>query len=142
MRVNGTEMLTFVLAQPDFPGGEPPGSGQGEGFGKSTPVGLFLLIVLLIGVAFLVRSMSKHVRGLPTKFDQSRATAAAPKRVQRAEAAAAAKADEDEASTGEGSGEARDGPDDVVKPENAVSEDGTEEESAGESADSGSTKKA
>ncbi|WP_220479410.1 hypothetical protein [Halosaccharopolyspora lacisalsi] len=85
--MSGVETVAVVLAQPDFPGGESPNGGQGAGFGKSTPVGLLLLIVLLIGVVFLVRSMSKHIRGLPGNFDQGRATAAAPARVKRAEAA-------------------------------------------------------
>ncbi|MDR7302717.1 hypothetical protein [Haloactinomyces albus] len=117
--MSGTEMLTTVLAQPEFPGGDTPG-GQGEGFGKSTPLGLFLLLVLLIGVVFLVRSMSKHLKKVSTRFDQERATAAAPARVRKAEAAkaaAAAKAEaeaaeadaaESEASRGDGAAEAED----------------------------------
>jgi hypothetical protein len=78
----------MVLAQSPDPGG------QGEDFGKSSPVGLVLLILFFIAVAFLVRSMTKHLRKLPTSFDEKRAFAAAPAKVQRAEQARAAKAEE------------------------------------------------
>lgn len=84
-----SEIGGIVLAQPDLPGGEAPGGGQGPGFGKSSPVGLFLVIVLLVAVAVLVRSMTKHLKKVSTSFDQDRATAAAPARVRRAEAARA-----------------------------------------------------
>lgn len=86
MRVNvsGWQAAEVVLplAQGD------PG-GQGPDFGKSTPVGLFLLILLLLAVGLLVRSMTKQLRRVPTRFDQQRADAAAPGRVKRAEARAA-----------------------------------------------------
>lgn len=83
----------MVLAQAPDPGG------QGEDFGKSSPVGLVLLILFFIAVAFLVRSMTKHLRKLPTSFDEKRAFAAAPAKVQRAEQArAAAQAEESEES--------------------------------------------
>ncbi len=44
--------------------------GQGEDFGKSSPVGLVLLIVFFIAVFFLVKSMNKHIKGLPASFDE------------------------------------------------------------------------
>ena len=40
--------------------------------GKAGPLGLLLLVVLLIAVALLVRSMSKHLKRLPTSFDAPR----------------------------------------------------------------------
>ncbi|HEX4702831.1 MAG TPA: hypothetical protein VH352_11935 [Pseudonocardiaceae bacterium] len=43
--------------------------GQGQEFGSSGPVALVLLIVLLVGTAFLVRSMSKHLKRVPASFD-------------------------------------------------------------------------
>ena len=52
-------------------GGTPnnqPG-GQGQEFGSSGPVALILIIVLLIGTAFLVRSMTKHLKRVPASFD-------------------------------------------------------------------------
>ena len=40
-----------------------------EDVGKSGPLGLLLTVVLLIAVAFLVRSMSKHLKRIPASFD-------------------------------------------------------------------------
>lgn len=82
----------LVLAQqPD--GGD--NGGQGEDFGKSSPVGFLLLLVFLIAVAFLVRSMTKHLKRLPASFDkeesesaeQSAPSAEAPEEGAGAEAA-------------------------------------------------------
>ncbi len=44
--------------------------GQGEDFGKSSPVGLVLLIVFFIAVFFLVKSMNKHLKRVPASFDE------------------------------------------------------------------------
>ncbi|SDP18809.1 hypothetical protein SAMN04487905_102317 [Actinopolyspora xinjiangensis] len=73
--------LTTVVAQDSGPGV------QDEGFGKSTPLALFLILVLLIAVVLLARSMSRHLGKVTSRFDEERAAAAAPKRVKRAEAA-------------------------------------------------------
>jgi hypothetical protein len=43
--------------------------GQGEDFGKSSPVGFLLLLIFLIAVALLVRSMTKHLKRIPASFD-------------------------------------------------------------------------
>lgn len=56
---------TAVLAQP----GGNDGGGQGADFGKSSPLGLLILILFLIAVAFLVRSMTKHLKRVPATFD-------------------------------------------------------------------------
>ena len=40
-----------------------------EDIGKSGPLGLLLIVLLLIAVAFLVRSMSGHLKKLPRSFD-------------------------------------------------------------------------
>lgn len=40
-----------------------------EDVGKSGPLGLLLLLVLLMATALLVRSMSKHLKKLPRSFD-------------------------------------------------------------------------
>lgn len=58
--------VAMTLAQqppPDTPGG------QGQDFGKSSPVGLVLLILFFVAVALLVRSMNKHLRRVPESFD-------------------------------------------------------------------------
>ena len=41
-----------------------------EDVGKSGPLGLLLTVVLLIAVALLVRSMSKHLKRIPASFDK------------------------------------------------------------------------
>ena len=56
----------LVLAQQPDSGDN---GGQGEDFGKSSPVGLLVLILFLIAVVFLVRSMSKHLKKVPASFD-------------------------------------------------------------------------
>lgn len=75
-----------------------PGS-QGEDFGKSSPLGLLLLILFGIAVVFLIRSMTRHLKKLPTTFDEKRAEAAAPQRARRQlsdEAASEEQADEED----------------------------------------------
>ncbi|WP_409462613.1 hypothetical protein [Amycolatopsis sp. GA6-003] len=63
----------LVLAQQPDSGDN---GGQGEDFGKSSPVGLLVLILFLIAVVFLVRSMSKHLKKVPATFDKEEAAAA------------------------------------------------------------------
>ncbi|HEU5472028.1 MAG TPA: hypothetical protein VFV67_15355 [Actinophytocola sp.] len=61
--------VPVVLAQPSpVPGPEEPG-GRGEDFGKSSPVGFLVLILFFIAVAFLIRSMTKHLKRVPESFD-------------------------------------------------------------------------
>jgi hypothetical protein len=36
--------------------------------GKGSPIGLFVVLLLVVAVYFLYRSMSRHVRRLPEKF--------------------------------------------------------------------------
>lgn len=50
-------------SQPSEPGG------QGEDFGKSSPVGLLVLLLFFVAVAFLVRSMTKHLKRVPESFE-------------------------------------------------------------------------
>lgn len=57
---------TLVLAQQP---GNGDNGGQGEDFGKSSPVGFLLLLIFLIAVGFLVRSMTKHLKRVPETFD-------------------------------------------------------------------------
>jgi hypothetical protein len=46
----------------------PPGTGPE--FGKATPFGLLVVVLLLIGVGFLVWSMNRHLKKLPESFDR------------------------------------------------------------------------
>ncbi|HEX2129928.1 MAG TPA: hypothetical protein VHH15_00085 [Actinophytocola sp.] len=57
-----------LVAQPP-PTDEEPG-GRGEDFGKSSPVGLLVILLFFVAVAFLVRSMTKHLKRVPESFDQ------------------------------------------------------------------------
>ncbi len=66
----GTVALVALVAQPTpTPTPVDPGGG-GVDFGKSSPVGLVVLIVFFIAVFFLVRSMNKHLRRVPESFDE------------------------------------------------------------------------
>jgi hypothetical protein len=58
--------VALVAQPPTRP--EDPG-GQGEDFGKSSPVGLLVLLLFFVAVAFLVRSMTKHLKRVPESFD-------------------------------------------------------------------------
>jgi hypothetical protein len=60
--------LVTLVTQPT-PTPVDPGGG-GVDFGKSSPVGLVVLIVFFIAVFFLVRSMNKHLRRVPESFDE------------------------------------------------------------------------
>ncbi|MFD2419164.1 hypothetical protein [Amycolatopsis pigmentata] len=65
-------VLTVPLTNAALVLSQQPGSdngGQGEDFGKSSPVGFLLLLIFLIAVAFLVRSMTKHLKRIPASFD-------------------------------------------------------------------------
>jgi hypothetical protein len=56
--------------QPDEPGG------RGADFGKSSPVGLLVLLLFFVAVGFLVRSMTKHLKRVPASFDKPEDTPA------------------------------------------------------------------
>ncbi|MBV8927587.1 MAG: hypothetical protein JO152_00500 [Mycobacteriaceae bacterium] len=43
----------------------------GPDFGKASPVGLLIVVILLIGTVLLVRSMNRHLRKLPESFDSA-----------------------------------------------------------------------
>jgi hypothetical protein len=59
-----------MVAQPTRPEDPKEEGGQGEDFGKSSPVGLLVLLLFFIAVAFLVRSMTKHLKKVPASFDE------------------------------------------------------------------------
>ena len=42
----------------------------GPDFGKASPFGLLIVVLLLIGTFLLVRSMNRHLKKLPTSFDR------------------------------------------------------------------------
>ncbi|KIQ19226.1 hypothetical protein ASG56_02490 [Rhodococcus sp. Leaf7] len=41
----------------------------GPEFGKASPLGLVIIVLLLIGTALLVRSMNGHFKKLPASFE-------------------------------------------------------------------------
>ena len=53
-------LLISVLAGP---------KNTGPDFGKASPVGLFVVVLLLIGVFALVWSMNRHLKRIPESFD-------------------------------------------------------------------------
>jgi hypothetical protein len=42
----------------------------GPDFGKASPVGLLVVVLLLVGTFFLVWSMNRHLKKLPESFDR------------------------------------------------------------------------
>ncbi|NEW40802.1 hypothetical protein GV794_27630 [Nocardia cyriacigeorgica] len=46
-----------------------PGTPTGPEFGKASPFGLIIVLILLVGTFLLVRSMNKHLKNLPEKFE-------------------------------------------------------------------------
>ncbi|MFC9893746.1 hypothetical protein ACFVMC_08640 [Nocardia sp. NPDC127579] len=55
-------MLLAVLAQT-------PGTPTGPEFGKASPFGLVIVLILLAGTVLLVRSMNRHLKNLPETFE-------------------------------------------------------------------------
>jgi hypothetical protein len=49
-----------------------------EDVGKAGPMGLLLIVLLLIAVAFLVRSMTTHLKRVPRSFDAADRTERVP----------------------------------------------------------------
>jgi hypothetical protein len=48
---------------------EAPPPGKGPEFGKASPIGLVVILLLAVATVFLIRSMSKRIRRLPASFD-------------------------------------------------------------------------
>ena len=42
---------------------------NGPDFGKASPVGLLILVVLMIATFLLIRSMNRHLKKVPKTFD-------------------------------------------------------------------------
>jgi hypothetical protein len=65
--VTAAPLLVLLAAAPATTGPSPDDTGD---VGTAGPTGLALTVVLLIAVALLVRSMSKHLKRIPPSFDQ------------------------------------------------------------------------
>ncbi|MFG1930961.1 hypothetical protein ACGFK1_09935 [Mycobacterium sp. NPDC048908] len=59
-----TLMLAVSLLADDAP------RNTGPDFGKASPFGLVVVVLLLIGTFVLVWSMNRHLRKLPKSFDE------------------------------------------------------------------------
>jgi hypothetical protein len=64
--VNDALMLAFGRLADDAP------RDTGPDFGKASPVGLVIVVLLLIATFLLVWSMNRHLRKLPRSFDRDR----------------------------------------------------------------------
>ena len=62
-------MLAIGLLADDAP------RNTGPDFGKASPFGLVIVVLLLIGTFLLVWSMNRHLRKLPKSFDRGDAVA-------------------------------------------------------------------
>lgn len=60
------ELNAELLAQQAFWAQQSP---QGPEMGKASPLGLLVILLLLVGVFFLIRSMNNRLKGLPQAFD-------------------------------------------------------------------------
>ncbi|BCK53339.1 hypothetical protein [Nocardia wallacei] len=54
-------MIVTLLAQPAT-------NPTGPEFGKASPLGLVIVLLLLAGTVLLIRSMNKHIKRLPAEF--------------------------------------------------------------------------
>lgn len=59
----------------------------GPDFGKASPVGLLIVVLLFIGIVGLVWSMNRHLKRLPATFDPSEPSAETPAEVITADGA-------------------------------------------------------
>jgi len=60
--------VTYLLAAAVTVLADPP-KNTGPDFGKASPVGLLVVVLLLIGTFALVWSMNRHLKRLPKTFD-------------------------------------------------------------------------
>ena len=70
----------------------PPG--KGDEFGKASPVGLVVLVLLFLATILLIRSMNKHLRKVPASFDEPAASPDAGRSAAEAPAAPAGATDD------------------------------------------------
>lgn len=60
----------MVFAQNQSPGTPGYNDGpMGPEFGKASPIGIPVVLLLLVATVLLIRNMNKHIKGLPESFD-------------------------------------------------------------------------
>ena len=69
MLVEPLPVTEAVIAVPAQQNPQPP-PGQGEEFGKASPVALVVIILLALATFLLIRGMTKRIRRLPRSFDE------------------------------------------------------------------------
>ena len=67
-----TNTVTFVAQDPA------PPPGQGEEFGKASPVALVVIVLMGLALVVLIASMTKRIKRLPASFDNAAPGNAAP----------------------------------------------------------------
>ena len=63
--------LAVIRVQADLLANGAPHN-SGPDFGKASPFGLLVVVLLLISLVFLIRSMNRHLKKLPESFDPQR----------------------------------------------------------------------
>jgi len=58
-----TNMVTYVAQDPA------PPPGEGEEFGKASPIALVVIILMGLALVVLIVSMTRRIRRLPASFD-------------------------------------------------------------------------
>src|ERR1700712_2499594 len=66
--------MTGLLARavqliPTAPPDIDPSTGKGPEWGKAAPIGLLVILLLCISMFFLMRSMNRKIKAIPTSFD-------------------------------------------------------------------------
>jgi hypothetical protein len=67
--VGAQPVVTVALVSVPVQNQQPP-PGQGEEFGKASPIGLVVIILLGIATVLLIRNMTKRIKRLPQSFDE------------------------------------------------------------------------
>ncbi|MBO0855453.1 MAG: hypothetical protein J2P18_17010 [Nocardia sp.] len=63
-------MIGVALAHAELLAQNTTNNPTGPEFGKASPIGLVIVLVLLVGTALLIRSMNRHIKGLPADFSR------------------------------------------------------------------------
>lgn len=65
-------MISRLIYAAPQPGDYDPSTGKGPDWGKASPIGLLVILLLAIALVFLLRSFTRHLKKVPDHFpDQS-----------------------------------------------------------------------
>ncbi len=65
----GSVVTRIALLADDPPAEIDPTTGKGPEWGKAAPVGLLIILLMGIALYFLIKSMNKNLRRVPSSFD-------------------------------------------------------------------------